>query len=146
MWKRLWVIVFAFGVSFIAAGVYGTRRGLFAKKEIREELAAEKIVTAPDARIPAQPVMCARTAKAQADVIRLHALQATGGKTFAELDGRDPKREVAFQGAALRTGLLSAVMAFNVADLVIGLSLFSIAVGFVLTLTAPALRPRAATH
>ena len=56
-----------------------------------------------------------------ADIIEHHALAATGGKTYSELDREDPTRAVAFQASALRTSLYTSVMAFNVGDLVIGL-------------------------
>jgi hypothetical protein len=82
-----------------------------------------------------------------------HAEEATGGKTYAELgrylaksggdtndeaaavkgaDGKplaNPVRNVAFQASSLCTSLLTSVMAFNVAQLVVGLGAMMAALG-----------------
>jgi hypothetical protein len=89
-----------------------------------------------------------------ADIIGHHADESTGGKTYAELgrflavgggdtsdeakalkgaDGKpvaNPIRNVAFQASALRTSLYTSVMAFNVAQLVVGLGALMAALGF----------------
>jgi hypothetical protein len=44
----------------------------------------------------------------------------------------NPLRNVAFQASALRTSLFTSVMAFNVADLVVGLGIAFAALGFVI--------------
>ena len=116
-------------VGFTAAGGYAMVRGFDARSQVRAELAAENIVTTEDAAIPNAPVLSAETAKAQADIIRVHMLEATGGKTYAEMDREDPLREVAFSGTALRTALLSSVLAFNTATLVIGIGAFIASIG-----------------
>lgn len=54
------------------------------------------------------------TAWAQADVIDTHALEATGGKTYAEMDREDPVRATAMDGALLRGALFTSVLAFGV--------------------------------
>ncbi len=50
-----------------------------------ENISREKIVTTPDSAIPNKPVRDPFTLKAQADVIRKHVLEATDGKTYAEM-------------------------------------------------------------
>ena len=111
------------GIVFVVAGSYTTYRGFEAKAMVRDELLAQRITTPDDASIPGVPVRDAATAKSMADIIDTHAQKATGGKTYSELDREDPNRAVAFQASALRTSLYTSVMAFNLADLVIGLGL-----------------------
>lgn len=72
------------------------------------------------------------TAWAQADVIDTHALAATDGKTYAQMDREDPVRAVAMDGALLRGALFTSVLAFGVAFMAAG-------VGVVLILAAAAL-------
>lgn len=72
------------------------------------------------------------TAWAQADVIDTHALEATDGKTYAQMDREDPVRAVAMDGALLRGALFTSVLAFGVAFMAAG-------VGVVLILAAAAL-------
>jgi hypothetical protein len=90
-----------------------------------------------------------------ADIIDVHALDSTGGLTYSELgrfaaangdiagtsnedeavidaDGNpvpNPLRNTAFQASALRTSLYTSVMAFNVADLVVGLGAMMLVLG-----------------
>lgn len=47
-------------------------------------VARENVLTTSDARIPNTPVRGPRTLKAEADVIRVHMLEMSGGKTYAE--------------------------------------------------------------
>ena len=131
VWIRrlMWVVPIALGVVFIAAGVYMISEGRSAKDEVRQALAAEKVVTAEDAAIPSAPVNDAATAEAQSDIIREHSLKTTGGKTYAELSREDPNRDVYLKGVTLRTALNLAVMGFKVSDLVVGMGAFMIVVG-----------------
>jgi len=145
------------GLLFLAGGGYTLYRGWDAKAQVRDELAAQHIVTTPDASIPNVPVTSAATAQSMADIIEHHMLEATGGQTYAEMDRflatdggttsdeaaaltdkdgnpiANPLREVAFQATALRTSLYTSVMAFNVADLVLGLGLMIAVVGIAIT-------------
>ena len=54
-------------------------------------IARERIVTPNDASIPGVPVRGQFSLKSQADVIRKHVLESTGGKTFAEMPRQIPK-------------------------------------------------------
>lgn len=141
------------GLAFIGGGVFTTVQGLSAKGEVRDELVAQDITTPPDAAIPNALVQDAATTKAMADIIGVHALEATGGKTYAEMgrfltpEGGDtsdeaaalkdsegnpvanPLRNVAFQASALRSMLYSSHMAFKVSDLVIGLGALILVLG-----------------
>jgi hypothetical protein len=153
MKKAFPIALMILGLVFAAAGMYTVSRGYDARSQVRAELLAQHITTTPDAAIPNVPVQDARTAKAMADIIDHHAREATGGRTYSEMgrflatDGGDtndeslavkdskgqpvsnPLRNVAFQASALRTSLYTSVMAFNVADLVIGLGLMIAVLG-----------------
>lgn len=145
MKKAFPILLIVFGIVFMGAGGYTFLRGVDAKDQVRDELIAQKITTPDDASIPGVRVDSARTAQSMADVIAVHTLKATDGRTYSEMgrflaasggdtsdeklalkgaDGKpvaNPLRNVAFQGSALRTSLYTSIMAFNVADLVKGL-------------------------
>lgn len=78
------VVVIVIGVLLVVVGVWGT---VFTYKNI----AREKIVTPTDATIPKKDVRGPMTLKAQADIIRVHTLKMTDGKTFAEMPRQIPK-------------------------------------------------------
>jgi hypothetical protein len=118
-----WVGAIAFGLALAVAGGYMMREARLAHDEVRDSLAAERIITAEDAEIPLAPVDSAAEAKAQADIIQVHALQITEGKTYAELERDDPRRATYLQAVTLRTALMESYMAFKVADLVQGVGI-----------------------
>lgn len=74
------------------------------------------------------------TAYEQTKVINFHALEATKGKTYAQLDREDPIRNVAFQGSVLRGALFTSVLAFGVSALVMGVGVVLLLVGAALAL------------
>jgi hypothetical protein len=153
MKKAFPIALMILGLVFVGAGAYTADRGFDAKDQVRQELIAQRITTPEDASIPGARVDDAATAKSMADVIGVHAEESTKGKTYAELgrylakDGTDtsdeaqalkgpdgkpvanPVRNVAFQASALRTSLYTSVMAFNVAQLVVGLGAMMAALG-----------------
>jgi hypothetical protein len=155
MKKAFPIALMVFGLVFVAAGFYTVTRGFDAKDQVREELLAQNITTPEDASIPNARVDDARTAEAMADIIDVHARESSGGLTYSELgrfmtpdgdpagtsnedealigaDGRpvaNPVRNVAFQASALRTSLFTSTMAFNVADLVVGLGAMMLVLG-----------------
>ena len=137
-----WYVLFTAALVFVAAGGYAVARGFDARGEVHDQLAAEKIVTPEDASIPNTPVTNHVTAHSQADIIQTHMLEATGGKTYAELDREDPARETAFRAAALRSMLLSAALAFHTSELVIGIGIFIAGVGALMLLALVLLRPK----
>jgi len=98
---------------------------------VHRELADEHIVVSKDAENHAgEKVEGPVTAYAQAMVIKKHALEASGGKTYAELPQDDPTRQTVMTASFLRTSLFTSVVAFGVAALVMGLGLMFILVGF----------------
>jgi hypothetical protein len=153
MKKAFPIALVVLGLVFMGAGIYTTMRGFQAKGEVRDALVAQNITTPEDASIPNVLVQDAATAHSMAEIIGHHAEEATGGATYAEMgrfltpDGGDtsdealalkddagnpvanPMRNVAFQASALQTSLHTSHMAFNVADLVIGLGALIVVLG-----------------
>jgi hypothetical protein len=118
-----WIGAIVFGLALAMGGLYMMREARIAHDEVRDALAAERIVTAEDAEIALATVDTAAEAKAQADVIQMHALRITEGKTYAELDRDDPRRQTYLQAITLRTALMESFLAFRVSDLVLGVGL-----------------------
>lgn len=100
---------------------------------VRDQLVAENI-TIPDDAIAFQGkrVDGPLDAYVQADIISKHALEATGGKTYAELPQDDPTRAVVMNGSFLRASLFTSVMAFGVAAFAIGMGVVVLLVGVAL--------------
>jgi hypothetical protein len=110
------------GIIFAVAGV--TTYVL-----VSNELAAENITVSDDAKwFAGQDVTGPFTAYSEAETINKHALKATGGKTYAELEQDDPLRQTAMQASFLRASLFTSVVAFGLAALaaVLGVMLFLI--------------------
>jgi len=98
---------------------------------VTTQLAEENIVVSDDAAFAqGQQVLDPITAWAQAEVIQKHALAATGGKTYAELDQDDPLRETAATASYLRTSLFTSIVAFGVALLAAGTGVIAVLYGW----------------
>lgn len=83
-------------------------------------LADQKITVSPDAScLAGDTVDGPFSAYCQAKVIEKHALEATGGKYYSELDRDDPLRAVAANAAYLQASLFTSVVAFGVAGMAI---------------------------
>jgi hypothetical protein len=147
--KAFPIALMLLGLVFVGAGIYTANRGFDAEDQVRDELLAQNITTPEDASIPNARVRNVSTAQAMADIIDHHARESSGGLTYSEMgrfmtpdgdpagtsnpeeavigaDGNpvaNPLRNTAFQASALRTSLYTSIMAFNVADLVVGLGL-----------------------
>jgi hypothetical protein len=124
--KVVGVIVIVVGVVFAVAGA-GTWY------LVADQLAAEKIVVSEDAEYFAgDDVEGPLTAYSEAQTINEHALEATGGKTYAELDREDPARQTAMQASFLRASLFTSVVAFGVALLAVVLGIVLVLIGWAL--------------
>jgi hypothetical protein len=157
-------VLIAFGIAAIVMGVNG-------RSEVRSSLAQENIVGTPDSTIPGQKVDTGSEAKAFADTMREHTLEATGGQTYAEMgrfldENGDPTNDEAAaatdpetgepvaNGArniwvtetALTTALNMSYMAeqLSVFGIVVGVALLLSGVGFVILAIGGALRRGAA--
>jgi hypothetical protein len=125
--KLVGAIVTVVGVLFVAAGA---STWLI----VQDQLAAEHITVASDASwLAGNAVNGPFSAYAEAQVIQHHALDATGGKTYAQLDPEDPLRQTAMTASFLRGSLFTSVVAFGVAA-------FAMAMGVVLFLLGLAVR------
>jgi hypothetical protein len=144
------IILIIIGVAAMAVGVAG-------REKVQNDLAREQIVGTPDSTIPGQKVDTGGEAKAFADVMRKHTLEATGGQTYAQM-GRflddsgkptsdekaaatDPKtgkpvenglRNMWVTETALTTALNTAYFAESVATFVIAIggALLLVGIGF----------------
>ena len=100
---------------------------------VQSQLAAEKITVSEDAaRFAGQAVNGPLTAYAEAEVIEKHALEASKGKTYAELDREDPVRAMVMNGSFLRASLFTSVLAFGVSAMAMGLGVLQILIGLAL--------------
>ena len=101
---------------------------------VTNQLSAESITVAEDASwLANDKVNGPFSAWAEADIINHHALEATGGKTYAQLDREDPVRATAMNASFLRASLFTSVLAY-------GVSLFAMGVGLVFILLGYAVR------
>jgi hypothetical protein len=156
------VILIAFGIGAIVIGIDG-------RSEVRDAIAEQNITATPDAGEltngkldPGQAIKTGAQAKAFADVMEHHALEATSGQRYAEMgrfltvDGKetsdenlaakDPKtgqpvenglRNLWVTETALTTALNTSFFAERVAvfSIVMGIALLLTGIGFlVLTL------------
>lgn len=128
------------GLLVVIAGVIMIVAGVVTWFTVKSQLADEQITVSSDAdHFAGQPVNGPFTAYAQANVIEHHALEATGGKTYAELDKEDPKRQTAMTASFLRSSLFTSVVAFGVAFMAAGLGVVLILVGLAIKSLAGAL-------
>ena len=154
------IVLIAFGIGAIYMGLDGRDR-------VRTDLAREQIVGTEDSTIPGQKVDTGSEAQAFAAVIRKHTLEATGGKTYAQMGryldangketndeaaaAKDPKtgqpvanglRNMWINSTALTTALNTAYFAESVATfaIVMGIALLLAGLGFAV-LTFRALMP-----
>jgi hypothetical protein len=117
----------------IVGGVILGAAGVFTWFVVRDQLSDEKIVVSDDAdNFAGQDVNGPFTAYAQANVINKHALEASDGKTYAELDQDDPTRDTVMTASFLRASLFTSVVAFGVAAFAAGMGLLMILVGWAL--------------
>jgi hypothetical protein len=124
-----WVGAVVFGFVLVGAGVFMMYEGRTAHNDVRDTLADERIISAEDADIPLAEIDSAAEAKAQADIIRVHALEQSGGKTYAEMDRADPNRATYLNSVTLRTALMESYLAFKVGDLVVGMGAIVVLLG-----------------
>lgn len=124
--KWISIVVMIVGALMVIAGAvtYG---------QVSSTLAAERVTVADDAAcLGGQAVTGPFAAYCQADIINFHALESTGGKTYAELDREDPLRQVAASASFLRASLFTSVVAFGVAFMAIGVGIVFILLGVAL--------------
>ena len=126
------------GILAILAGALMIVAGGVTWMTVRSQLVAENIVIPDDAiAFQGNVVNGPIDAYVQADIINTHALEASSGKTYAELDREDPIRATVMTGSFLRTSLFSSIIAFGVAAFAAGIGLLQILMGWALLKLAP---------
>ncbi len=122
--RTLATLVVILGFIFVVAGIVT----YFA---VSSQLADEKITVSADAEYFAgDKVDGPLTAYSEAETIKKHALEATGGKTYAELGQDDPARQTAMTASFLRASLFTSVVAFGVAAMAVGVGIALILAGW----------------
>jgi len=126
------------GLLSILAGIVLIVAGGATWYVVTDQLKAQNITVSEDADwFGGQQVNGPLDAFSQAQVIDKHALDATGGRTYAELDQDDPLREVAMNASFLRASLFTSVVAYGVALFAIGMGLLWLLLGWSLRRLAP---------
>jgi len=116
-------------IAAIVLGVVLIVGGVGTWFTVGNTLAKEKITTSEDACLPGRTVRGPFTAYCEAQVIEKHALEATGGKYYAEMARDDPARQTAATASFLRASLFTSVVAFGVAAQAVGMGLLFILIG-----------------
>jgi hypothetical protein len=97
---------------------------------VSSELTDEGITVSDDATcLAGDEVNGPLSAYCEAQIIEQHALDATEGQTYAQLDREDPLREVAMNASFLRASLFTSVVAFGVAGMAILQGILFILIG-----------------
>jgi hypothetical protein len=119
--------------AVVLGGLILMAAGAFTWYVVRDQLEDEKITVSEDAdRFAGDPVENPWTAYEQADVINEHALEASDGLTYAQLDQDDPRRDTVMTASFLRASLYTSVVSFGVAAFAFGLGLLMIIIGWAL--------------
>lgn len=106
------------GLIAMIAGVVLILGGLATWYTVSTTLGEQNITVADDAScLAGNDVNGPFSAYCEAQIIDEHALNATGGLTYAELDREDPLRAVAQSASFLRASLFTSVVAFGVAGM-----------------------------
>ena len=97
---------------------------------VSNTLADQKITVSDDAScLAGDDVDGPFSAYCQATVIDKHALEATGGLCYAQLDKDDPKRHTAMTASFLQASLFTSVVAFGVAAMAIAIGVLFFLIG-----------------
>ena len=135
-------IVRIIGVLGIIGGIVLIVAGIVVWVMVSAQLRAENITIPDDAMaFQGQTVAGPLTAYVQADIIQHHALEASDGKTYAELAMDDPVRATLMNASFLRASLFTSVVSFGVAAFAMGMGVLSILFGWALR-TLAVVRPR----
>lgn len=124
--KVVAIILMVVGAGMVIAG--GTTYMM-----VSSQLKAERITVSEDAaRFAGQAVTGPFTAYQEALIIEKHALEATNGRTYAELEREDPLRATAMNGSFLRASLFTSIVAFGVSALVSATGVIFLLLGWAL--------------
>jgi len=136
--RRRTGVVRAIGVLAMTGGVAMIIVGGAVWGMVSSQLAAEKITVSEDASFLAgADVVGPFSAFAQATIINHHALEASEGKTYAEIDQDDPTRQLVMNASFLRASLFTSVVSFGVSAFAIGAGVLIGLVGWAITAMVP---------
>ena len=123
MRRTAYIASLVIGVLLIVGGV-----GTYVL--VSSTLAEQNITVSDDAScLAGDDVNGPLSAYCEAQIIDEHALDATGGLTYAELDREDPLRNVAMNASFLRASLFTSVVAFGVAGMAILIGILFVLIG-----------------
>lgn len=118
------------GILGILGGIALIVVGVVVWIMVSSQLRAENITVPDDAiAFQGQTVAGPFTAFVQADIIQHHAMEASGGQTYAELAQDDPVRATMMNASFLRASLFTSVVSFGVAAFAMGIGVLSILFG-----------------
>ena len=119
------------GLAFLLVGGVGWAT-------VSSQLGEENITVAEDASfLGGAPVVGPFSAYAQADIINHHAMEASGGKTYAQLEQDDPTRPTVMTASLLRASLFTSILAFGVCAFAMGVGILVGLFGWALLTLAP---------
>lgn len=119
------------GILGIIGGIVLIVVGIVVWIMVSSQLRAENITVPDDAMaFQGQTVAGPFTAYVQADIIQHHALEASDGKTYAELPQDDPVRATMMNASFLRASLFTSVVSFGVAAFAMGVGILAIIFGW----------------
>lgn len=152
------VLLGAVGAAMLVAGPIMAVYGVKGRKQIREELAGQKITFPEKAEgLPAravpyagQAVTTGTQAMIFSEMMANNVRQAAGGRTYSEVShdllvagGKDEKltalRQTVFMGETLRSSLMSAYQAWQITSLTMGLGALLTGTGAALIATSAVL-------
>jgi len=119
------------GILGILGGIVLIVMGIVIWIAVSVQLQAENITIPDDAMaFQGQTVAGPFTAYVQADIIQHHAMEASGGMTYAQLAQDDPVRQTMMTASFLRASLFTSVVSFGVAAFAMGVGVLSIIFGW----------------
>lgn len=135
------LLVAVLAVVFVVSGAVLTAKGVDGRNQVAAQLKQEHIKVSPDApkAYAGKLVVDGPTAQAEADVIWHHMLKASGGRTYAQISSKSSEADLKVRstlqvGDSLRSALLASALAWNIANLAIGLGALLLGTGGVILL------------
>jgi hypothetical protein len=120
-------------ILVIVAGVIMAAAGVVTWFAVQNTLADERITVSSDADyLAGDDVDGPFSAYSEAQTIEKHALEASGGQTYAELPREDERRQNVMTASFLRASLFTSVVSFGLAAMAAGLGLVLVLIGVAL--------------
>lgn len=117
-------------IAAIVIGILLIAGGIGTYWLVSDTLSDENITVSDDAScLAGDEVNGPFSAYCEAEIINEHALEATDGLTYAEMDREDPRRQVAMNASFLRASLFTSVVAFGVAAMAVLIGVLFILIG-----------------